>query len=134
MGVIPIDIFVGDDHQIPPIGFGAFYALDGITFKNSTKVKSGQMEGRINGFEEFKMFGRNVVYLHGVKRVNNEQDQLRRTLQGLCCEDNEEGLSGEDIPRLLELDILTCVFQKVKEKKLKQHPCTCSQTRNPKMH
>ena len=111
-GGIPIVILVGDDYQIPPIGFGAFYALDGITFKNSTKVKSGQMECRINGFEEFKMFGRNVVYLHGVKRVHNEQDQLRRILQGLRCEDNEEGLSEEDITRLLELDINHRCFSK----------------------
>ena len=58
------------------------------------------------------MFGRNVVYLHGVKQVNNEQDQLRRILQGVRCKDNEEGLSEEDIKRLLELDINHMCFSK----------------------
>jgi AAA domain len=105
-GGIPIVILVGDDYQIPSIGYGAFYALDQATIKEPAKVNACQIKCRRAGFEEFLEFGKNVLYLNGgVKRVNADQEQLRRILLGLRCEDEGHVMSREDIQRLLELDI-----------------------------
>jgi hypothetical protein len=67
--------------------------------------KAGQAECRIEGYDEFKLFAANTVYLESMKGVNEDQEQLRRILQGLQCEDNNASLDNVDIQRLLQLDI-----------------------------
>ena len=105
-GGIPIIILVGDDYQLPSIGYGAFYALEGTAIKEQKNPRAAQIAARVTGFEEFRKFGKNVVYLDGgVKRVNKDQDQLRRILKGLRCENDWDTLTEEDIQRLLALDI-----------------------------
>jgi hypothetical protein len=119
-GGVPIVILVGDDYQIPPIGYGAFYALEPNQVKTSTFVKAGQLQCRMKGFDEFKAFGQHAVYLEGVKRVNQEQDQLRRILHGLRCEDSTNDLEEQDIQRLLELDVNHAKFSRKEREELQQ--------------
>jgi AAA domain len=112
-GSIPAVILVGDDYQLPPIGFGAFYALVQKTLsdnpqENNKKIKNqraAEMKCRVDGYEEFKLFAKNTVYLESIKRVNEDQEQLRRILQGLRGQETSDSLSDVDIQRLLALDI-----------------------------
>jgi hypothetical protein len=105
-GGIPIVILVGDDYQIPAIGFGAFYALQEAPQKSTKPVNAAELSCRISGFEEFRKFGKNVIFLSpDAKRVNKDQDQFRRILKGLRCEGEDDQLLEEDIQRLLALDI-----------------------------
>ena len=105
-GGIPIVILVGDDYQIPAIGFGAFYALQEAPHKAGKHDKAAELKCREIGYDEFRKFGKNVYYLSpNAKRVNKDQDQFRRILKGLRCEDGVDELLEEDIQRLLALDI-----------------------------
>jgi hypothetical protein len=38
------------------------------------------MKCRVDGYEEFKLFAKNTVYLESIKHVNEDQEQLRRIL------------------------------------------------------
>lgn len=104
-GGIPVVILVGDDYQLPPIGYGAFYALDKIVVSVKLVPKAGTTECRIAGYDEFKSFAANTVYLESMKRVNEDQEQLRRILKALRCEDVNTSLDDVDVQRMLELDI-----------------------------
>jgi hypothetical protein len=78
---------VGDDYQLPTIAPGAFNAMGNIeeTAKTGSKTKSdAQITLRLEGYDEFRAIAKNTVYyLESVKRVNKDQEQLRRILQGL---------------------------------------------------
>jgi hypothetical protein len=105
-GGIQLIILVGDDYQIPPIGYGAFHSFSPIKkIEDNKPINPGQMACRMIGFDEFKASAKNVVYLEGVKRVNSEQDQLQSILRNLQCEDDNNDLCKDDIQRLLELDM-----------------------------
>jgi hypothetical protein len=106
-GGIPIVILVRDDFQLPPIHPGAFYVFDQNEAETSheMKKKTHYMTARAIGFEEFKAFGRKVVYLLGEKRVNEDQDCFRRILRALRCVDESEQLTEDDTNRLLELHL-----------------------------
>ena len=119
-GGIPIVILVGDDYQLPAIGYGAFYALEPIISKETKKINSSEVSCRLSGFEEFRESGRNVLYLNPIaKRVNSNQEQLRRILKGLRCEEEADQLLEEDIQRLLALDINHPSFSKVEREEIK---------------
>jgi hypothetical protein len=112
-GGIPIVILVGDDYQIPAIGYGAFYALEAITAKETKHANAAELSCGLSGFDEFRKFGKNVVYLdEDGKRVKKDQVQLRRILKALRCEDENCQLTEEDIQRLLALDINHSTFSK----------------------
>lgn len=111
-GGIPIVVLVGDDYQIPSINYGAFYSLPGVPMNHQAFIKASKMKCRLAGFEEFREFGKNVIYLADTKRVNSDQEQLRRILKGLRCEDENEPLAEADIQRLLALDINHSSFSK----------------------
>jgi hypothetical protein len=105
-GGIPVVILVGDDFQPPPIGYGAFYALGETIVSVAMNQKAGPSESRIEGYDKFKLFAANTVYLESMKQVNEDQEQLLwRIVQGLRCEDNNASLDDVDIQRLLQLDI-----------------------------
>jgi hypothetical protein len=82
-GGIPVVILVGDDFQLPPIGYGTFYALGETIVSVTMNHKAGPSECRIEGYDKFKLFAANTVYLESMKQVNEDQEQLRRILQGL---------------------------------------------------
>ena len=54
------------------------------------------------------------------KRVNKDQDQLRRILKGLRCEDDQGQLAEEDIQRLLALDLNHPTFTKKQRDEIQQ--------------
>jgi hypothetical protein len=90
-GGIPLVVLVGDDYQIPPIGYGAFHSFSPIKkIEDNKPINPGQLACRMIGLDEFKASAKNVVYLDGVKRVNSEQDQLQRILRNLRCEDDDK--------------------------------------------
>jgi hypothetical protein len=115
-GGIPIVVLVGDDYQLPPIGYGAFYAIQRPTVKDNTPAALADC--REKGFDEFLRFAENTVYLGSVKRVNAEQDQLRRILEGLRCEESDDELSDDDMERLLQLNINHRKYTKTERKEL----------------
>jgi hypothetical protein len=107
-GGIPNVVLVGDDYQLPSIGPGAFNAIGykEEPAKTGSKTKSDtQLALRLEGYNEFKAFAKNTVYLESVKRVNKDQEQLRRILQGLRGEDTNDSLADEDIQRLEQLNL-----------------------------
>lgn len=119
-GGIPIIILVGDDFQLPAIGFGAFYALDPIMTKETKTYNLAEVTCRLSGFGEFRESGRNVLYLSPIaKRVNSDQDQLRRILKGLRCEGEADQLMEEDIQRLLALNVNHPTFSKSQRDEIK---------------
>ena len=70
-GGIPVVILVWDDYQIPAIGYGAIYLLESIEQKGTKKENAAELQCRLTGFNEFKEFGKNVVYLSpDAKRYN----------------------------------------------------------------
>ena len=120
-GGIPVVILVGDDYQIPAIGYGAIYSLETIVQKGPKISNAAELQCRVSGFNEFKEFGKNVVYLSpDAKRVNKDQDQLKRILKGLRCEDETEQLMEEDIQRLLALDINHPSFTKKQREEIQE--------------
>jgi AAA domain len=107
-GGIPNVILVGDDYQLPAIGPGAFNAIGNKeeTAKTGSKTKSdAQISLRLEGYDEFKAIAKNTVYLESVKRVNKDQEQLRRILQALRGEETNDSLSDEDMQRLQQLNL-----------------------------
>jgi hypothetical protein len=108
-GGIPIVILVGDDYQLPSIGLGAFYSIqpeDHVTKGNKKKQPAkAQVQCLLEGNVEFKNFAKNTVYLESIKRINNDQEQLRRILKTLRCEDDDDELCATDMQRLLELNL-----------------------------
>jgi hypothetical protein len=63
------------------------------------------MRCRVDGYEELKLFAKNTVYLESIKRVNENQEQLRSILQGQRCQETSDSLSDVDIQWLQALDI-----------------------------
>jgi hypothetical protein len=106
-GGIPVIILVGDDYQLPSIEYGAFYSLPEVTLKpDGPKTTSAAIKARTDGFEEFRLMGEKVMYLHGEKRVNDMQEQFKRILRTVrCADEDQQDLCEADIQRLLELDI-----------------------------
>lgn len=120
-GGIPVVILVGDDYQIPAIGYGAIYSLEIFEQKGHMIPNNAELRCRVSGFNEFKEFGKNVVYLSpDAKRVNKDQDQLKRILKGLRCEDVNQELSEEDVQRLLGLDINHPSFTKKQREEIEE--------------
>jgi hypothetical protein len=109
-GGIPLIILVGDDYQLPSINYGAFYSLPGVRINNPSFTRPAKLTSRLAGFEEFRAFGKNVMYLKESKRVNKDQEQLRRILKGLRCDDENFRLAAADMDRLLRLDINHSTF------------------------
>jgi hypothetical protein len=118
-GGIPIVVLLGDDYQIPSVGYGAIYSAPRmlITTDKATTPRA-EISARKHGFAEFRLMGKNVMYLEGEKRVNEDQEQFRRILRGLRSEHKNDELSEEDIQRLLELDINHPSFSDEERKKI----------------
>jgi hypothetical protein len=76
-GSLPAVILVGDDYQLPPIGFGAFYALVQKTVSKNTpendkknkNQRAAEMKCRVDGYEEFILFAKNTVYIWKASNV-----------------------------------------------------------------
>ena len=73
-GGIPVVILMGDDGQLPSVNKGAFAAINPPP--NSSIIEH-------QGFEVFKIMGRNVRDLSTLKRQDESQAQFRRILDGL---------------------------------------------------
>ena len=120
-GGIPIIILVGDDYQLPSVSYGAFYALcPKKEITDSVKTPIPKIIARSSGFEEFKLCGKRVGYLKSVKRVNDDQEQLKRILNAVRCEDENVQLCEEDIQRLLELHIYHKRFSREERKQIEK--------------
>jgi AAA domain len=108
-GGIPIVILVGDDYQLPSIGLGAFYSIqpeyDGTKGTKKKQPAKAQVQCLLEGNIEFKIFAHNSLYLESIKRINKDQEQLRRILKTLRCEDEDDKLCDTDMQRLLELNL-----------------------------
>ena len=117
-GGIPIVILVGDDYQLPPIECGAIYSLSNseVPPKKSSQTDS-YIGFRQSGFTEFRELGKNVMYLKGEKRVIEGQQQFRRILRAVRCENVDEEMNDEDTQQLLNLnfDVLSSHEQQLIE-------------------
>jgi hypothetical protein len=116
-GGIPIIILVGDDFQLPPVLNGAFYALPG---NRVSLYKTDKTIFQRLGYEEFISCGEKVAFLQGIKRVNDDQLQLKRILNAVRQEDDNIELGEEDIQRLLELHIHHPRFSREDRKKIEK--------------
>jgi AAA domain len=135
-GGIPMVILVGDDYQLPAIGLGAFYSI--IPEYESTKgykkkqPAKGQVQCTIEGNIEFKIFAQNTVYLESIKRVNKDQEQLRRILKALRCEEEDDKLSDTDMQRLLCLNLKDKTYTPKEREEIQNNSMYLFATKEPR--
>jgi hypothetical protein len=132
-GGIPIVIVVGDDFQLPSILYGAIYSLPGVELKkDKATTPAAQIKARTDGFEEFRELGKNVMYLLGEKRVNEDQEQFKRILNAVRCENNNSELCESDIQRLLELDVNHSAIPKADRAKIEEEALYIFANKDPR--
>ena len=118
-GGLPIFILLGDDFQIPSVEVGALFAL---------AQKYGMTSDlTIQGHEQFRIFGKNVMTLHTQKRQDPSQQEFQQILQASRGETETE-LTESMKDRLLDLRIMKPHFSDSDRKKLNQMPCIYLQT------
>jgi PIF1-like helicase len=119
-GGIPLIILVGDDFQLPPIMAGAFYALDPSKLERTQALNLAQLTCRTQGFAEFLEIGRNVLFLEGEKRVNDDQERFKRILRAIRCEHETDQMTQEDIDTLMRLDIGHSSFTQAQRQEIEE--------------
>jgi PIF1-like helicase len=129
-GGIPVIIMVGDDYQLPSINPGAFYARAKDQHVGNAKRASATMQQL--GFEEFEKMGKQVVYLKGEKRVNADQDDFKRILRAVRCEDESTQMTTPDTNRLLELHLSHTSFSTEQRRAIRSEAMYIFANREPR--
>ena len=83
-GGAPVALLVGDDYQLPSISYGAFHSVPRTDINVDSNLPAAAKTVRESGFEQFRLFSKNVMMLTSVKRVNDDQSELKVKQSGLC--------------------------------------------------
>lgn len=106
-GGIPIVLFVGDDYQLPAIGWGALHVDSIQAMEVLQKSKRDQYEKHLiqEGWKVFKEMGEKAMLLSISKRVNEKEKCLLRVLKGARCENIYDTIDDSDVKQLMRLHL-----------------------------